>query len=67
MRIRAGYEITYEVPRPTPIIMMLNVHSSRYQDLETPDIIKSAPQMRIGNFLIRSASAVSGPECCTVS
>jgi hypothetical protein len=26
-----------------------------------------APEMRIGNSVIRSASSVSGPECCTAS
>ena len=26
-----------------------------------------APEMQIGNSVIRSASSVSGPECCTAS
>jgi transglutaminase-like putative cysteine protease len=50
MRIRAGYEITYEVAQPTPMLMLLNVHSSRYQDLETPDIIRSNPFTRISQY-----------------
>ena len=50
MRIRAGYEIVYEVPQPTPMLLLLNVHSSRYQDLETPDIIRSAPTVRIDQY-----------------
>jgi transglutaminase-like putative cysteine protease len=50
MRIKAGYEITYECPRPTPMLLLLNVHSSRYQDLESPDIIRTSPQMRISQY-----------------
>ena len=37
MRIRIGYDITYICPRPTPMILTLNVHPSRARDLETPD------------------------------
>jgi transglutaminase-like putative cysteine protease len=37
MKIRAGYEISYECPQPTPMILMLSVHPSRIPDLVTPD------------------------------
>ena len=37
MKIRAGYEIAYECPQPTPMIVMLSVHPSRTPDLITPD------------------------------
>jgi transglutaminase-like putative cysteine protease len=50
MRIRAGYEITYECPQPTPMLLLLNVHSSRYQDLETPDIVRTSPQIPITQY-----------------
>ena len=50
MRIRAGYEITYECPQPTPMLLMLNVHSSRYQDLETPDVIRTDPQLAVTQY-----------------
>jgi transglutaminase-like putative cysteine protease len=36
MQIRAGYEITYECPRPTPMVLMLSVHPNRLDDLVTP-------------------------------
>ncbi len=26
MQIRAGYEIAYECPQPTPMVLMLSVH-----------------------------------------
>jgi transglutaminase-like putative cysteine protease len=35
--IRAGYEISYECPQPTPMILALSVHPSRRRDLITPD------------------------------
>jgi transglutaminase-like putative cysteine protease len=37
MRIRAGYEISYTCPQPTPMIITLSVHPSRRGDLVTPD------------------------------
>ena len=33
MRIRIGYEMTYDLPQPTPMIVMLHVHWSRVGDL----------------------------------
>jgi transglutaminase-like putative cysteine protease len=50
MRIRSGYEITYECPQPTPMLLLLNVHSSRYQDLETPDFIRTDPHIPITQY-----------------
>jgi len=50
MRIRAGYEITYECPQPTPMLLLLNVHASRYQDLETPDVIRTDPQIAVTQY-----------------
>jgi transglutaminase-like putative cysteine protease len=37
MLIRAGFEIVYECPAPTPLLSLLSVHPSRRGDLETPD------------------------------
>ena len=50
MRIRCGYEITYECPQPTPMLALLNVHSSRYQDLETPDLLRTNPQIAVTQY-----------------
>jgi transglutaminase-like putative cysteine protease len=36
MRIRAGFEITYECPAPTPMILMLSLRPERLGDLESP-------------------------------
>jgi len=43
MKIRAGYEIAYECPQPTPMIVMLSVHPSRAADLITPDRLRLSP------------------------
>ena len=39
MQIRAGYEIVFECPQPTPMVLVLNVHPSRVPDLLGPDRI----------------------------
>ena len=50
MRIRAGYEITYECPQPTPMLLLLNVHASRHQDLETVDIVRTDPPLAVSQY-----------------
>jgi transglutaminase-like putative cysteine protease len=50
MRIRAGYEITYECPAPTPMLLMLNVRPERLSDLETPDLIRSQPHVPLRQY-----------------
>lgn len=37
MKIRAGYEISYDCPQPTPMILQLSVHPSRVADVLTWD------------------------------
>jgi transglutaminase-like putative cysteine protease len=43
MQIRAGYEIAYDCPQPTPLIAMLSVHPSRIVDLITLDRMRLEP------------------------
>ncbi len=43
MKIRAGYQISYECPQPTPMILTLSVHPSRIPDLLTPDRMRLEP------------------------
>jgi hypothetical protein len=33
VQIRAGYEITYQCPQPTPMLLLLSVHPSRMPDV----------------------------------
>ncbi|WP_237480467.1 transglutaminase-like domain-containing protein [Lichenibacterium dinghuense] len=50
MRIRLGCEMAFQLPNPTPIIMMLNVHHSRAGDLDSPDRIAVEPAVPIEGF-----------------
>ena len=38
MKIRIGYELIYDCPQPTPMILTLNVHYTRVSDLSSPTI-----------------------------
>ena len=50
MRIRVGYELVYECPQPTPMILTLNVHFTRVSDLVTPDHITTRPTSPISGY-----------------
>lgn len=43
MLIRAGFEIAYDCPQPTPMVLMLDVHPSRAADLRSPGHIAFDP------------------------
>ncbi len=45
MRIQVGYELAYRCPKPTPMILTLNVHYSRASDLEAPDHLRIQPSV----------------------
>lgn len=47
MQIRIGFELTYQCPQPTPMILMLNVHYSRASDIAIPDHIVTRPACRM--------------------
>ena len=47
MKFRISYELQYEFPRATPIVMMLNVHFTRVFDLQRPDHIVIGPSVSI--------------------
>lgn len=50
MKLRIGYELDYEFPQPTPLILLLNVHFSRVSDLATPDHIRINPPVAISAY-----------------
>ena len=43
MKIRVGFEIDYNCPQPTPMILTLSVHYSRISDLLVPDHLVADP------------------------
>jgi transglutaminase-like putative cysteine protease len=45
MRIKAGFNLTYECPAPTPMLLCLDVHPSRQSDLLTDQLISFDPSI----------------------
>ncbi|MBS0639555.1 MAG: transglutaminase family protein [Acetobacteraceae bacterium] len=45
MKIRIGYELVYECPQPTPMVLMLTVHHSRAADIIVPDPVTTDPMV----------------------
>jgi transglutaminase-like putative cysteine protease len=50
MKIRAGYEISYDCPQQTSMILTLSIHSSRISDLVTPDRMRLDPPIRTTEY-----------------
>lgn len=50
MKIRIGYEIVYDLPQPTPMIMILGAHPTRSGDLMEPDRLKTDPAVPITRY-----------------
>jgi transglutaminase-like putative cysteine protease len=47
MQIHLGYELTYDCPQPTPMLLVLNIHYSRASDIVVPDYIVTRPGLPI--------------------
>ncbi|MEP6875606.1 MAG: transglutaminase family protein [Burkholderiales bacterium] len=43
MKFRVGFEMTYQCPQPTPMILALSIHYSRASDLVRPDHLVTNP------------------------
>lgn len=50
IQIRLGYELIYDCPQPTPMLLTLNVHSSRVSDLVVPDHLITTPSVPISAY-----------------
>jgi len=50
MQIRVGYELIYECPQPTPMILTLNIHFSRVSDVVIADHIITSPPTPISAY-----------------
>ncbi len=60
MLIKVGYELVYDCPQPTPMLLMLNIHYSRAGDIVVPDRLAIEPAVPVatyrdgfGNFVSR--------------
>ena len=47
MQIRVGYELIYNCPQPTPMMLMLNIHYTRASDIVIPDHLTTTPSTPI--------------------
>ena len=45
MKIRIGYELIYDCPQPTPMLLTLNVHYTRVSDIIIPDYLIAEPSV----------------------
>lgn len=45
MQLHVGYELTYDCPQPTPMILLLNIHHSRASDIVVPDCLTTRPSV----------------------
>jgi transglutaminase-like putative cysteine protease len=50
MQIRVGYELIYNCPQPTPMILTLNIHYSRASDVVRPDYMISDPAVPLACY-----------------
>ncbi len=50
MQIRVGYELIYDCPQPTPMILTLNVHYTRASDLVLPDFMTTDPAVPLTGY-----------------
>ena len=50
MKIRVGYELIYDFPQPTPMIMVLGTHLTRASDVVVPDYLTTDPAVTISPY-----------------
>ena len=50
MHIQVGYEITYELPQPTPMVLMLNIHPDRAGDILVPEALRCDPPVPVAPY-----------------
>ena len=51
MRIRIGHELTFEIARPTPMLLMLHVHPDAVPALRQPEAIQVDPAAELDTFV----------------
>ena len=50
MKFRTGFEIIYQFPQPTPVILVVNVHESRASDIIVRDRLVADPPLAINSY-----------------
>ena len=51
MLIRAGYTIGFDCAAPTPMLLTVNLHPSRVNDLRTPEAVTTDPPVPLHRYL----------------
>jgi transglutaminase-like putative cysteine protease len=51
MLIRIGYDVVFDLPVATPMLLMLNVHPSRFGSLRGPEAIRIDPYVPITSYI----------------
>ena len=50
MLIRVGYDIEFDLPAPTPMLTMLNLHPSRMSSVMRRELLRSEPAVQVHQF-----------------
>ena len=50
VEISVGYELIYDCPQPTPMMLVLNIHYTRASDILVPDHVKTDPPVPIAAY-----------------
>jgi hypothetical protein len=50
LEIRVGYELIYDCPQPTPMMLVLHIHYSRASDIIVPDHVTTTPSLPLSAY-----------------
>lgn len=50
MKLRVGYELVYECPQPTPMLLMLNTHFSHANEVLLADVLTVDPPVPVRHY-----------------
>ena len=50
LQLRVGYELIYDCPQPTPMMLMLNIHHTRASDIVVPDCLTTKPSVPLTSY-----------------
>lgn len=50
MKFKTGFEIIYQFPQPTPVILVVNIHESRASDIVVRDRLVANPPTAINSY-----------------
>lgn len=51
MQVRLGYDIQFQIPSEVAMVVLLNVHPSRTQDLLEPDELRTEPEIPTESYI----------------